>query len=118
MLEVESDLIHVSGASTLHVPKGGAAQYELAFLPLQAGVTTGCVMFKDPASGRFSWYIFGYTDTVKHTVWLKIDVFDSFLLRSDTECSFHIFLSLILFARIIRVLVQLHLLLNDKYNIY
>lgn len=36
--------------------KNSSAQYELSFLPLQAGVTTGCVMFKDPNTGRFSWY--------------------------------------------------------------
>merc|ERR1719353_2828295 len=34
----------------------GTKQYELGFQPLQAGIVTGCVMFKDPATGHYTWY--------------------------------------------------------------
>jgi hypothetical protein len=46
--EVESDLVHVSGNPTIFVSCGDSSKYELAFLPLQAGIVTGCIMFKDP----------------------------------------------------------------------
>jgi hypothetical protein len=54
--EVESDLVHISGASGVQVQGKDTAEYELAFQPLQAGQVTGCIMFRDTNSGHFTWY--------------------------------------------------------------
>lgn len=54
--EVESDLVHISGPSSLTVDYRGTADYDLVFQPLQAGQVTGCIMFKDTQTGHFSWY--------------------------------------------------------------
>eukprot|EP00929_Paragymnodinium_shiwhaense_P088700 TRINITY_DN49010_c0_g1_i1.p1 TRINITY_DN49010_c0_g1~~TRINITY_DN49010_c0_g1_i1.p1 ORF type:complete len:2929 (-),score=783.00 TRINITY_DN49010_c0_g1_i1:108-8894(-) len=54
--EVESDLVHISGPSQIQVPGRDAAEYELTFQPLQAGQVTGCIMFRDLATGHFTWY--------------------------------------------------------------
>lgn len=54
--EVESDLVHISGPSSVPVEGRGQADYELVFQPLQTGTTTGCIMFRDLASGHFTWY--------------------------------------------------------------
>jgi hypothetical protein len=54
--EVESDLVHISGASSVQVQGKDSAEYELAFQPLQAGQVTGCIMFRDTSSGHFTWY--------------------------------------------------------------
>lgn len=54
--EVESDLVHISGASSVQVQGRDMAEYELSFQPLQAGHVTGCIMFRDMASGHFTWY--------------------------------------------------------------
>jgi hypothetical protein len=39
--------MHVSGDPRISILKGDSAKYELSFLPLQAGIITGCIMFKD-----------------------------------------------------------------------
>merc|ERR1719399_485822 len=54
--DVESDLMHICGAPTVTVEGKGVEQYEFGLQPLQAGVVTGCVMFKDPGSGQYTWY--------------------------------------------------------------
>jgi hypothetical protein len=54
--EVESDLVHISGPSSLQVEGRGKGDYELTFQPLQAGQVTGCIMFRDTNSGHFTWY--------------------------------------------------------------
>jgi len=54
--DVESDLLHICGAPTVTVDGKGAEQYELGFQPLQAGIVTGCVMFRDPGTGQYTWY--------------------------------------------------------------
>merc|ERR1719353_2807171 len=54
--DVESDLLHICGAPTVTVDGKGTEQYELGFQPLQAGIVTGCVMFKDPSTGQYTWY--------------------------------------------------------------
>jgi hypothetical protein len=54
--EVESDLVHISGPSTVQVEAKGTAEYDLTFQPLQAGQVTGCIMFRDTHTGHFSWY--------------------------------------------------------------
>jgi hypothetical protein len=54
--DVESDLLHIAGAPSVTVEGNGTKQYELGFQPLQAGIVTGCVMFKDPATGHYTWY--------------------------------------------------------------
>mmetsp|Transcript_20679 Transcript_20679/g.39293 ORF Transcript_20679/g.39293 Transcript_20679/m.39293 type:complete len:2902 (+) Transcript_20679:155-8860(+) len=54
--EVESDLVHISGPSTIHVQGKDQAEYELVFQPLQAGQVTGCIMFRDTQTGHFTWY--------------------------------------------------------------
>merc|ERR1719440_741626 len=54
--EVESDLVHISGPSTISVPGKDSGEYELTFQPLQAGNVTGCIMFRDNQTGHFTWY--------------------------------------------------------------
>merc|ERR1719506_2101096 len=54
--EVESDLVHISGASSIQVSGKDTAEYELFFQPLQAGNVTGCIMFRDTQTGHFTWY--------------------------------------------------------------
>lgn len=54
--EVESDLLHISGPSSITVEARGSAEYELIFQPLQAGQVTGCILFRDNQSGHFTWY--------------------------------------------------------------
>jgi len=54
--EVESDLVHISGPSSVQVEGRGTAEYELTFQPLQAGQVTGCIMFRDVHTGHFTWY--------------------------------------------------------------
>jgi len=54
--EVESDLVHISGPSSLQVEGRGSNEYELVFQPLQAGQVTGCIMFRDTHTGHFTWY--------------------------------------------------------------
>ncbi|CAE8643317.1 unnamed protein product, partial [Polarella glacialis] len=54
--EVESDLVHISGPSSLQVEGRGSGEYELVFQPLQAGHVTGCIMFRDTHTGHFTWY--------------------------------------------------------------
>jgi len=54
--DVESDLLHICGAPTITVDGKGTEQYELGFQPLQAGIVTGCVMFRDPSTGQYTWY--------------------------------------------------------------
>ena len=51
---MESDLLHICGAPTVTVDGKGTEQYELGFQPLQAGIVTGCVMFKDPSTGQYA----------------------------------------------------------------
>ncbi|CAE7260414.1 CFAP47 [Symbiodinium sp. CCMP2456] len=55
-LEVESDLVHISGPSSIQVDGRGTGEYELVFQPLQAGQVTGCIMFRDTHTGHFTWY--------------------------------------------------------------
>lgn len=54
--EVESDLVNISGPSSITVEGRGQGEYELVFQPLQAGQVTGCIMFRDAHSGHFTWY--------------------------------------------------------------
>eukprot|EP00927_Polykrikos_kofoidii_P033789 TRINITY_DN28631_c0_g1_i1.p1 TRINITY_DN28631_c0_g1~~TRINITY_DN28631_c0_g1_i1.p1 ORF type:complete len:1661 (+),score=302.97 TRINITY_DN28631_c0_g1_i1:478-4983(+) len=54
--EVESDLVHISGPSSIQVQGKDQGDYELIFQPLQAGQVTGCIMFRDVATGHFTWY--------------------------------------------------------------
>ncbi|CAE7901735.1 Ank2, partial [Symbiodinium sp. KB8] len=54
--EVESDLVHISGPSSIQVDGRGTGEYELVFQPLQAGQVTGCIMFRDTHTGHFTWY--------------------------------------------------------------
>jgi len=54
--EVESDLVHISGPSSVQVDGRGQGEYELTFQPLQAGNVTGCIMFRDVSTGHFTWY--------------------------------------------------------------
>ncbi|CAD7959898.1 unnamed protein product [Amoebophrya sp. A25] len=54
--EVESDILHISGPSSVRAAPGETVGYNLSFLPLQAGNVTGCVMFRDSNTGHFSWY--------------------------------------------------------------
>jgi hypothetical protein len=54
--EVESDLVHISGPSSITVEGRGQGEYELVFQPLQAGQVTGCIMFRDSHTGHFTWY--------------------------------------------------------------
>eukprot|EP00931_Biecheleriopsis_adriatica_P036216 TRINITY_DN2086_c0_g1_i7.p1 TRINITY_DN2086_c0_g1~~TRINITY_DN2086_c0_g1_i7.p1 ORF type:complete len:2928 (-),score=554.29 TRINITY_DN2086_c0_g1_i7:9-8792(-) len=54
--EVESDLVHISGPSSIQVEGRGVGDYELVFQPLQAGQVTGCIMFRDTLTGHFTWY--------------------------------------------------------------
>jgi len=54
--EVESDLVHISGPSSVTVEGRGVEDYELTFQPLQAGQVTGCIMFRDQQTGHFTWY--------------------------------------------------------------
>jgi len=54
--EVESDLVHISGPSSIQVDGRGQGEYELNFQPLQAGSTLGCILFRDTQSQHYSWY--------------------------------------------------------------
>lgn len=54
--EVESDLVHISGPSSIQVDGRGTGDYELTFQPLQAGQVTGCIIFRDTHTGHFTWY--------------------------------------------------------------
>ncbi|CAJ1445026.1 unnamed protein product [Effrenium voratum] len=54
--EVESDLVHISGPSSIQVDGRGTGEYELVFQPLQAGNVTGCIIFRDTHTGHFTWY--------------------------------------------------------------
>lgn len=54
--EVESDLVHISGPSSIQVDGRGTGEYELVFQPLQAGQVTGCIIFRDTHTGHFTWY--------------------------------------------------------------
>jgi len=54
--EVESDLVHISGPSSVSVEGKGECDYELLFQPLQAGQVTGCIMFRDHQTRHFTWY--------------------------------------------------------------
>mmetsp|Transcript_76352 Transcript_76352/g.221693 ORF Transcript_76352/g.221693 Transcript_76352/m.221693 type:complete len:2886 (+) Transcript_76352:129-8786(+) len=54
--EVESDLVHISGPSSITIEGRGKGDYELTFQPLQAGSVIGCIMFRDVQTGHYSWY--------------------------------------------------------------
>lgn len=54
--EVESDLVHISGPSSIQIEGRGRGDYELTFQPLQTGPVMGCIMFRDVATGHYSWY--------------------------------------------------------------
>lgn len=54
--EVESDLVHISGPSSITIESKGEGDYELTFQPLQAGSVIGCIMFRDTQTGHYSWY--------------------------------------------------------------
>jgi len=54
--EVESDLVHISGPSSVQVGGRATENYVLVFQPLQAGQVTGCIMFRDCTTGHFTWY--------------------------------------------------------------
>jgi len=54
--EVESDLVHISGPSSVQIEGKGKGEYELTFQPLKAGKVVGCIMFRDVGTEHYSWY--------------------------------------------------------------
>jgi hypothetical protein len=55
IFSVESDLPHVSGASSIEVPAGGEAKYVINICPQLGGEYTGSITFMEP-EGEFVWY--------------------------------------------------------------
>jgi len=56
VMEVESDLLHISGESHVEVDARKTCDYVLTIQPLQAGQVTGNILFRDTQSGHFTWY--------------------------------------------------------------
>lgn len=54
--QVESDLPHISGESTVVAPPSSEKTYDLAITPQVGGTYSGTVTFRDAATGQFFWF--------------------------------------------------------------
>uniref|UniRef100_A0A0G4F070 Calponin-homology (CH) domain-containing protein n=1 Tax=Chromera velia CCMP2878 TaxID=1169474 RepID=A0A0G4F070_9ALVE len=55
-LEVETDLLCASGPEKVRAVLGSPAVYEFEVLPLVAGNSTACIIFRDRTQGTYVWY--------------------------------------------------------------